>query len=31
MKKIYLVPLISMILIGCNVAENDQALSAKHN
>ena len=27
MKKIYLVPLISMILIGCNVAENDRILS----
>ena len=27
MKKIYLVPLISMILIGCNVAENDRILA----
>ena len=27
MKKIYLIALISMILIGCNVAENDQVLS----
>jgi len=27
MKKIYLVPLISMVLIGCNAAENDRILS----